>query len=117
MLGSGGTIAWSPADVPSCATTRASVARRWHGVRPAVRSRLTVSVGERRLIEARIGGRCRPHTLLLSCNSRSPTVVSRTLGALLLSCTQASVAEYRRQTLAPDDQQKRGTPRRDEGGA
>jgi len=32
-----------------------------------------------------------------------PAVVARTRGALLLSCTQASVAEFRRQTLAPDE--------------
>jgi hypothetical protein len=32
-------------------------------------------------------------------------VIARTRGALLLSCTQASVAEFRRETLAPDDTQ------------
>ena len=37
------------------------------------------------------------------CNSRAPAVIFCTRGALLLSCTQASVAEFRRQTLAPDD--------------
>ena len=32
-------------------------------------------------------------------------MIARTRGALLLSCTQASVAEFRRETLAPDDKQ------------
>jgi hypothetical protein len=32
--------------------------------------------------------------------------MSGTRGALLLSCTQASVAEFRRKTLAPDDEQE-----------
>ena len=35
------------------------------------------------------------------CNSGAPAVIARTRGALLLSCTQASVAEFRRETLAP----------------
>ena len=43
--------------------------------------------------------------LLRPCNSRAPAVIFRTRGALLLSCTQASVAEFRRQALAPDEQQ------------
>jgi hypothetical protein len=42
------------------------------------------------------------------CNSGAPAVIARTRGALLLSCTQASVAELRRQTLAPDDEHPRG---------
>jgi hypothetical protein len=101
MLGSGGTIAWSPANVPSCATTRACIARRWRGVRPAVRTRLTVSVGR--------GGSSRPGseadaarhapafhaTRARRRSSRPPRARS--------SCTQASVAEYRRRTLAQDD--------------
>jgi hypothetical protein len=33
----------------------------------------------------------------------APAVIARTRGALLLSCTQASVAELRRPTLAPDE--------------
>jgi hypothetical protein len=33
---------------------------------------------------------------------------ARTRGALLLSCTRASVAESNRQTLAPDDLQSSG---------
>jgi hypothetical protein len=37
------------------------------------------------------------------CNSGAPAVISRPRGALLVSCTQASVAESKRQTLAPDD--------------
>jgi hypothetical protein len=36
------------------------------------------------------------------CSSGAPALISRAHGALLLSCTQASVAEFRRQTLAPD---------------
>src|SRR5215216_4936137 len=40
-------------------------------------------------------------------NSGAPAVISRTRGALLLSWTQASVAEFRRETLAPDEKQAR----------
>jgi hypothetical protein len=40
-------------------------------------------------------------------NSGAPAVISPTRGALLLSCTQASVAELRRQTLATDDLRER----------
>jgi hypothetical protein len=36
-------------------------------------------------------------------NSGTPAVIAGSRGALLLSCTQASVAELRRQTLASDD--------------
>ena len=46
--------------------------------------------------------------LCIPCNSGAPAVISRTRRALLLSCTQAIVAEFRRQTLAPDDM---GEPR------
>ena len=38
------------------------------------------------------------------CNSGAPADISRTRRALLLSYTQASVAEFRRETLAPDDE-------------
>ncbi len=41
------------------------------------------------------------------CNSGAPAVIARSGGALLLSCTQASVAEFRRQTLALDDPRER----------
>ena len=44
------------------------------------------------------------------CNSGAPADTSRTRGALLLSCTQASVAEFRRQTLAPDDTRSSALP-------
>jgi hypothetical protein len=38
-------------------------------------------------------------------------VIARARGALLLSCTQASVGEFRRQTLAPDEiQASAGAP-------
>jgi len=41
------------------------------------------------------------------CNSGA-AVIARTRGALLLSCTQAIVAEFRRQTLGPDEQRAPG---------
>ena len=51
------------------------------------------------------GKRQRPVRYRLPCNSGAPAVIARTRGALLLSCTQASVAEFRRETLAPDERQ------------
>jgi hypothetical protein len=44
------------------------------------------------------------------CNSGAPAVISRTRGALPRSCTQASVAELRRQTLTPDEQAESEPP-------
>jgi len=46
--------------------------------------------------------RGRTDTYRFPCNSGAPTVISRTPGALALWFTQASVAEFRRQTLDPD---------------
>jgi hypothetical protein len=37
------------------------------------------------------------------CNSGAPAAIPHSRGTLLLSCTQASVAEFRRQTLALDE--------------
>ena len=81
-------------EVP--ARTNPGVCRRTIGARAA-----PASVAEQQ--------RCRHCPL--PCNSGVPAVLSRTRGALLLSCTSASVAESRRQTLAPDEHQAPAIPR------
>jgi hypothetical protein len=45
------------------------------------------------------------------CNSVTAAVISRTRGALLLSCVQASVAESRRRTPVPDEDQASASAR------
>jgi hypothetical protein len=54
------------------------------------------------------GGAARPRSCF-PCNSGAPALISRARGALLLSCTQASVADFGRQVLASDDEQERGS--------
>ena len=62
--------------------------------------------GRRAEAALRRGRACR-HRCCFPCNSGAPAVISRARGALLLSCTQASVAEFGRPTPAPDEQQAR----------
>ena len=71
---------------------RSSLARVWRLARGRLRPRFCIR-----------GERSRPVRYRLPCNSGAPAVVACTRGALLLSCTQASVAEFRRQALAPDE--------------
>jgi hypothetical protein len=84
-----------------------SATRRGLGHERDARDRPAAGV-HRRAVGARAASasverqRCR-RRYRVPCNSRAPAVISRTRGALLLSCTQASVAEFRRQTLAPDE--------------
>jgi hypothetical protein len=49
--------------------------------------------------------------LRIPCNSVIAAVISRTRGALLLSCVQASVAESRRRTPVPDEDQASASAR------
>jgi hypothetical protein len=86
------------------------------------RQSLDVSYRQVNMVEAGGGTRSRPSTrrrrryqhyatvwarsLPPPRNPRTAAVMQRTSGALLLSHVEASVAEFRRQTLAPDDQQK-----------
>jgi hypothetical protein len=110
---------------PCCASRRQCAASRAQRLRPPDLPNRTESVllSIRQGIGASTVG-MDPNALLLSperssrglgrpqcsypCNSGAPAVISRALVALLLSCARASVAEFRRQTLAPDDTQSSG---------
>ena len=50
------------------------------------------------------------HARRIPCDSGTAAVISRTPGALLLPCTQASVAKLGRQTLAADEQEEADPP-------
>jgi hypothetical protein len=81
-------------------------AHRRYGLTASLRQRELAPVAAPAVERQQRQPRCR-----VPCNSGAPAVISRTRYALLLSCTQASVAELRCQTLAPDDQQKYVPPR------
>jgi hypothetical protein len=95
------TIAFALDAVVSAAALRTPARDRATGVRQrAIGSRVAPASVEKQQRHLRYR---------VPCNPGARVLISRARGALLLSCTQASVAEFRRQMLAPDDLQDRGS--------